>query len=170
MNLTHDYLKNRYVYYGYFDNYPYHMISDAEMCDAFLSEDSECYFYDNYPILAEELTAEYQALVDALYAEIDKLKAAEGEEYRMPDWVYTYMIGSVISVNSDWRDRHDLLTYLGIADLESEFTAEAQRRCYDISADWVRKLSGENIQPATMFGAPHVLKSIRLEEANIYIE
>lgn len=168
MNLTHDYIKTQYVYQGYLPDYPYHMISDSEMCDAFLSEDNQCYFYDNYPLLDESLNDAYSVLVNRLYEEIQLLKDSAGVVYRMPDWVYSYMNGSVISINSDWHDRHDLLTRLGIDQMESEFTAEAQRCCYEISKEWVRKLSEDELQPATIFGAPHVIKSLRVEAAGIY--
>ena len=57
MSLIHDTIKIKFIKAGYLPNYPYHMISDSEMCDAFLhneaasGEDTQLagFFVDMYP-------------------------------------------------------------------------------------------------------------------------
>lgn len=39
MSLVHDLIKIKYVREGYLPNYPYHLISDSEMCDAFINNE-----------------------------------------------------------------------------------------------------------------------------------
>ena len=43
MSLIHDAIKIKYIELGYLPDTPYHLISDAEMCDAFLHRDTEGY-------------------------------------------------------------------------------------------------------------------------------
>ena len=47
MNSLHDTIKIDLIRQGYLPNYPYHMISDIEMCKAFLDVDNHTgAFYD----------------------------------------------------------------------------------------------------------------------------
>ena len=78
MTFIHNNIKIKYVNLGYLPNWPYHLISDEEMFDAFMSnvviDKSECrydetsksyvgsklesgqgFFFDNYPLLDEEV-------------------------------------------------------------------------------------------------------------------
>ena len=187
MSLIKDTIKIKLSRLGYLPDYPYHLISDKEMCDAFI-DTSKCslkyedgaivenevtwsdsrsldrFFDRNYPCLSasEILSTAYQKLVDAICYNILCLKSSNSDNYELPDWVYTYMLGEVISVNADKRDIHDLLVMLGIDNMEDEFMSDAEAACYRVSMAWVSKLVS-NKRPPTLFGEPHVIKSLRLD-------
>lgn len=170
---VHDLIKIKLTNAGYLMNYPYHMISDTEMCDAFLSGNTG-YFYDAYPCLDSSLRTEYTNLVKAIKYHMHCLKTTKDDFYTLPDWVYSYMLGEVISVNSDTKDIHDLLVPLGVDNIDDEFTPEASVACSLTSKQWLKQtrvvdiveFEGEEIdsRPPTMFGEPHVIKSIRLQD------
>lgn len=165
MNLTHDSIKIKYIREGYLPNYPYHMISDEEMCNAFMNVEEETgYFFDNYPLLTESLKHEYDELVKCISSELNKLILSNDASYEMPDWVYSYMLGSVISVNSDKLDIHDMLVLMGIDNIDDEFLPEAQKECLRYSKEWVNRA---NNRPPTIFGEPHVIKSLRLMDSGV---
>lgn len=186
MSLVHDVVKMKLVRSGYLPNYPYHMISDREMCDAFLQvADSDNYhvtgfFADTYPCPDPSLSSEYTRLVNSIIYSIQQLKESNDASYALPDWVYSYMLGEVIHPNSDSLDIHDMLTLMDMDNLYDELTPEIARRCLLISTAWVNKLSrnerydisadgtilGE-LRPPTMFGEPHVLKALRLAQVDI---
>lgn len=157
---------------GYLPNTPYHLISDAEMCDAFIREsDGQLagYFADNYPLANSSLSDAYDKLVAAIFAHIQMLK--DDPTYILPDWVQAYMLGSVISDTSSIDDKHDLLVLLECDNLYDDFTPLAQSRCYEVSQMWVRKYlvhqvsdDGVDLRPPTVFGEPHVIKSLRLSQ------
>lgn len=166
---------------GYLPNYPYHLISDSEMCDAFLAEDGSGYFKDQYPLPSENLQSEYDALVAALRYWLDMCKNSDVDEYEMPDWVYTYMIGGAISSKSDDYDKYDLAVLLNLDDVTQygEFTETIAENCYEISYKWLNKLGSasryvflENgtrfdTRPPTIFGEPHVIKYLRLQQVRV---
>ena len=204
----HNIIKIHLIKEGYLPDYPYHLISDAEMLDAFMSdvvfnyddvypvidektgititwagikvESGKGYFFDNYPVLDEDYSQEYADLTVVIKYFIDEYKSGQIEE--LPPWIYSYMLGEVISVNSDKLDIHDLIAPIGLDNLDDTFTKEAQVQCYRISKHWVAKLPDyakthtmfdvtigeEHItrdvseRPATLFGEAHVIKSIRL--------
>lgn len=179
--IIHDIIKIRLSRQGYLMNYPPHLISDAEMCDAFLpytydesdptsgyeeSMDAEInYFRDNYPVLDDALLEAHKTLVSEIAYHINKLKKTTESEYVLPDWVYSYMIGATVGVNSELKDRHDLFVLLGTDNLYDEFTATCSSACYRESQYWLAKLSSKarEHRPPTMFGEPHVIKSLRIK-------
>ena len=169
--IIHDVIKMNYIRMGYLPDYPYHLISDKEMCDAFLNDGDFSYFADNYPCVDSSLQDEYDELVNNLKWHLEKLKAFQSksastrEYYMLPDWVYSYMLGSTLGVNSDKLEIHDMLVLMGMDNLDDVFTRQVARKCYHISKDWLKKLPSaqkEHRSP-TMFGELHVLKSLRLE-------
>lgn len=165
MNLTKDSIKIKYTREGYLPNYPYHMISDEEMFKAFLDVENQTgFFYDNYPILEESLIPEYKALVAEMQRQINAALKSDDDDVEVSDWIYTYMLGQVISVNSEKADIHDLLVLLNEDNIDDEFLPEAQRACYNISKAWVNKIA---FRPPTMFGEPHVIKYLRLLDSGI---
>lgn len=182
MIYIHNIIKIKYVNEGYLPNYPYHMISDHEMCTAFLNTSSNSFFTDNYPCVSESIKTEYTSLVTAIQYHIDKyLESAHTQsQYEIPDWVYSYMLGTVISVNSDPLDIHDLLVLLGCDNISDTFSDVAATLCYKESNQWLRKrptFNGDSryimyhgkridLRPPTMFGEPHVIKSARLRTSN----
>ena len=195
MRFVHNIIKIHYIKEGYLPNYPYHLISDEEMCQAFLPfdissegewnlcpKDSKLsYFYDNYPLLKDSLSEAYEELLKALLGHIKFLLEDKTETYIMPNWVYSYMLGIPLSVNSDKLDIHDMLVSMGIDNIDDEFTSEASQLCYNYSQRWLRKMSqdrrleGPNnadkseyiLRPLTMFGESHVLKYLRLLDVDM---
>lgn len=181
---VHDIIKIKLSREGYLPNYPPHLISDEEMCDAFLPyvydasdptagydasmKASLNYFRDKYPLVHPALESEYKLLVSEIAYHIDKLKSSNEAEYTLPDWVYSYMIDCVITVSSDQKDKHDLFVMLGVDNLFDEFNYDCARACYDESRYWLLKLpeSARIHRPPTIFGEPHVIKSLRLKAAD----
>ena len=163
-NLIHNIIKIKYVNEGYLPNYPYHLISDAEMCDAFISDDDTGFFFDFYPLPDDSLYDEYIALVDALKYQISKLKSSVEAEFKMPDWVYSYMIGKVISQSSDQQDKHDLFVLMNMDNVEDDFSLNISKYCLKISKTWLAKIPKEKrgMRVPTVFGEPNVIKYLRL--------
>ena len=165
-NLMHNLIKLKFIKEGYLPNYPYHLISDSEMCDAFLSDDTSKpnYFYDNYPCLDSSLSDAYEELVNSLKYHLNCLKSSSEAQYKLPDWVYAYMIGSVVTVDSPELDRHDLFVLMNMDNVDDTFTAQISSKCYDISKQWLSKLpnSKKDHRAPTMFGEPHIIKHLRL--------
>ena len=159
----HDLIKIEYINSGYLPNYPYHMVTDNEMFHAFLDEDG--YFDAMYPCVNEELRDVYDDLViyikDCIHSHIN-----EGTD--IPSWVYGYMLGTVTGPSSGSSKIADIYTLLGEADEMTTytFTPELSMECYEISDAWVKK-SVNNQRPPTIFGEPHVYKSLRLEDVNV---
>ena len=172
--LVHDIIKMKYIRMGYLPNHPYHLISDMEMCDAFLCKDENrfCYFRDHYPLPSPIFQEVYDELVDNLYYHLEELKKFEainsgpGEIYILPDWVYTYMIGSTLGINSDKRDIHDMLVLMNMDNMDDEFTPEIHSACLEISTNWLKKLPRDSLdhRSPTIYGEPHVIKSLRLSD------
>lgn len=165
--LLHNLVKMMYVREGYLPNYPYHLISDKEMFDAFLNDTDECYFAVNYPCLYDSFSSEYQELKLALRYHIDKYLNSnpDNRSYELPpSWVYSYMLGSCITFNSDLKDRHDMLVLMNKDNIDDELTEEACKECLRISKAWVNKLPPDkgDHRPPTFFGELHVIKSLRL--------
>ena len=169
MSLVHDTIKINLSRLGYLPNYPYHMISDAEMCDGFLSNNNTGYFFDYYPLLDINLQAEYDTLVSAIRYYIEELKNLNSDNYTLPEWVYSYMLGSTISVKSDEYDISYLADMLNVKTDFGIFSADMQRLCLDVSTKWLKKLSYVDrlYRPPSIFGEPHVIKSLRLASADI---
>lgn len=229
-------VKIEYVRQGYLPNYPYHLISEEELMDAFLryqikvdkelankviqgdktlweaprsyvslyglssseyvdEDDSQyliisgnkqkmenflqlsglnvdctmspdCYFYNNYPLLYDSLQEAYNTLVEAIcyHIHVYLTSLTDTAVVRLPDWVYSYMIGSVISVNSSQADIHDLLVLLNLDNIDDEFNEKIFTSCKEISEKWISKLppSKNDHRPPTIFGEPHVIKSLRI--------
>ena len=166
--LIHDIIKIRYVMEGYLPDYPYHLISDDEMFDAFFYNDTN-YFDINYPCPNAEFLEKYQNLKIWIDYHINKFRKTQNasklsERYTLPNWVYSYMIGAVIGPKSQVDDRHDLFVLLHLDNIEDEFTDEIYNAIYKVSEMWTFKLNSAErmVRPPTMFGEPHVLKSLNL--------
>lgn len=218
-NYIYEVIKIKYVREGYLPDLPYHLISDNELYDAFLSYNSDSQSYSGYfthiytaPI-DTSLLDKYTTLIEAIYRHLciakgladhtlieygsndeisikDEYLVSSGmvkalnpnreiavdnyEFVGLPDWIYAYMLGNVISNNSD-----DEMDY---ADLLKSFNTESydimQQQCYIVSSGWIQKMpesylvyhQSDNhpviLRPATIFGEPHIIKAIRVEEAS----
>lgn len=203
---VHKVTKIRLSQLGYLPDIPYHLISDAEMIDAFINGDRVYgsgeadsaivvrldnltgYFADMYPCPSSELTEAYNELIAGIVNILDAYKLSIGYPTSLsgdivfltdviPNWIYSYMLGEVVGPNSNTKDIHDCLVMLDLDNLDDEFTSEASEACLVISKQWIQKLPSESItaqssdgttetvtwdRPATMFGEPHVIKSLRL--------
>jgi len=182
--LVHDIIKIKYVNLGYLKkNYPYHLISDEEMFNAFIDlgydfkssmVDPEVKFFDSYypnPFVEQDVTYKDTSLSEE-YARLKAYIISSINEYlkyhdtdtpvALPDWIYTYMLGEVIYNQSDYLDIQDCLTLLGCSNLNNEFTPEACLNCYKTSLNYISTLTS-GIRPPTVFGEPHVIKNLRLE-------
>ena len=191
--LVHDIIKIKYVNLGYIKkNYPYHLISDEEMFNAFINLGTEfksnlinpkVRFFDMYypcPFDGDDyyekknskgeviervsLLGEYNKLKYYIIDQINAYLAGKGtsSEFELPDWIYTYMLGEVIYQNSDYQDIYDMLALLGCSNLDNEFTKEACVACYATSLNYISTLT-TGLRPPTVFGEPHVIKNLRLE-------
>lgn len=178
----HNLVKIKLINEGYLPNFPYHLISDNEMCDAFLLKTVNTngiviksgYFYDAYPCLVSEYSGDnnvYDNLERSIRYHIHCLKNSSDSEYTLPDWVYSYMLGKTVSILSDAQDIHDLIYPLGVDNIDDEFTADASKKCFEESKKWLKSKNEQyvlfehietDLRPPTMFGEPHVIKSIRL--------
>ena len=228
--LVDDNIKISLTEQGYLMNYPYHMISISEMCEAFMNNTTATpgsldsagsgMFFDYYPCLGDrdtsvgqQLRAAYMQLVLSIQYYLLCRIFTDEETYPIPDWVYSYMVGSTISVNSDKRDIHGIIYPLGVDNIDDDFDESAELACLNTSTAWIqRSRASENIQcdpdlrdriqpylekcfifgqslwtiysnnrygpelgdrgclltrPATMFGEPHVVKSIRLSQIQL---
>lgn len=177
--LVHDIIKIKYVKLGYLKkNYPYHLISDEEMFNAFIDlgngftsglVDPDVKFFDTYypnPFAEQHyiykdtsLSEKYSELKQYIINTINNYLA---NEVKIPDWIYTYMLGEVIYNQSDYLDIQDCLTLLHCSNLNNEFTPEACAVCYQTSLNYISTLTS-GVRPPTVFGEPHVIKNLRLE-------
>ena len=164
---SHDVIKIMYVNMGYLPGYPYHLISDKEMFDAFIEPGK--FFDDYYPCPDASMQDKYDTLRQAIKGIIDD-HFANGTT--IPNWVYSYMIAQTVSSTSDQAEI-DYVCDLGGVEKPNgvaEFNLDAAEMCYETSQRWIQKLPARlSHRPPTMFGEPHVIKSLRLDQANIMI-
>lgn len=170
MSLTLDLAKVRYSKFGYIEPIPYYLISTEEVCNAFMSQTTDSgYFFDNYPLLDSTMLNEYNLLVASIRSILsDIIDVASVESVLLngvddpPDWVSAYMLGSVISVNSSYRDISYLNSLFGIS--SDQFDATTQSNCLSESKLWLSKFPDDAHRPPAMFGEPDVIKSLRLRQ------
>lgn len=215
---VHDVIKIRYSNDGYLIDYPYHMISDKEMMQAFYDANGAGFFTDNYPCMSDdiEFIRSYNILVQTILTYITLY--INEEIATIPDWIYSYMLGATISVNSDKLDIYDLSVQLGVGKTDI-FTQACSEACFNESSvtckgyrrhtlninsfsaktvdalkniklvyntDTVPNLYAEGVEvitlydlyrnvtisssyerPPTMFGEPHIIKSLRLRQISL---
>lgn len=164
--IIHDIIKIKYSREGYLPNYPYHLTSDREMIEAFTKEQG--YFDANYPCVADELQEQYSTLKQYIFEHLEKYLSGEISEI-LP-WVYGYMMGEVISINSKPEDITMLYKYFNMnieENLDLAFNEEVAINCYNTSDTYIKKLTGNNRRPPCMFGEPHVVKTLRLNQVTI---
>ena len=180
----HDVIKIKLSREGYLPDYPPHLLSDAEMCYAFLPYnydpddpysgydscmDTELNFFrDKYPLIDPSLEDSYKTLVSEIAYHIYNFNRSVEDDARLPYWVYSYMLESALSVSSDKLDLHDFFVLLGTDNLLDEYDLKCANACYAESKSWLTKLSSTDRlhRPPTMFGEPHVIKSLRLKAAS----
>lgn len=159
--ILHDLIKIKYIKEGYLPNHPYHLISDREMIDAFCNEDG--YFQYNYPCIDESLREQYNTLKSFIYDILSR--KVEDSSTEIPPWVYSYMLGQCISINSSSEDILMMYNFFNMKvedNTSLDFNSEVFNKCYIVSDTWLRKLGSQNYRPPCMFGEPHVIKALRL--------
>lgn len=141
--LSNDIVKIKYSNEGYLPNFPPHLISDEEMCEAFIQCETFEYFRQTYKLVNIDLLEDYYRLIRALRYHIcrfvSKIEGWHVDE--LPEWVYSYMLGEVINNNSDQRDKHYLLTGIGMDNIDDEITSDIQKRCLEVSKHHVDSLT-----------------------------
>ena len=183
MSFIHDVIKIEYIKQGYLPDYPYHLISDEEMFDAFIppGDDYAGYFGYMYPeppatyyASANELLRKYEELLRSIKYHIAQKKAAP--EYVLPDFIYTYMLGAAVGIRSSSYDIHDIITPLGVENADDEYTDVAMEMVYRESKSYLSSVQASStveydghtvdLRPPTIFGEPHVIKSIRQRQSS----
>lgn len=169
--LIEDIAKVKYADEGYMPNFPPHLLSREELCDAFILSDAS-YFNMNYKCLADDLEEPYALLRASIEYHVkgylDKVNPVD-----LPMWVWSYVLGEAVCNASDELDRHSMLTALNCDNTADVIDGEVQRYCYDISKAWCQRLPKQErevvidgqvklLRPPTMFGEPHVLKVLRI--------
>lgn len=187
----HDLIKIHLSREGYLIGYPPHLISDEEMCDAFLpfenvesayeeatADGKISYFIDMYPKVHDycgeedpefDIDAKYKDLVTGIAYHLDQLKKSTDPDFELPNWVYNYMLGEVIGPRSDQPDKHYLFVMLGTDNLDDDFDLACYKACYKESEEWLKKVpqAERDHRPISLFGEMHVIKSLRLKAADI---
>ena len=193
MSFIHDSIKLVYSDMGYLPGYPYYLISDDEMFEAFIKEGG---FFDDYypcpysepypesPITYEDPTKDredperyyhvsmYDEYVKLRQYIVDTIRSYQAKEIdTIPNWIYSYMLGNPIGIQSEDLDLYYLNDLLGFDSKQyPEFTEATATSCFNVSYAWIKKQpTKDRKRPVTMFGEPHVIKSLRLDQANIMI-
>lgn len=152
--LAVDNIKIKYSEEGYLPDYPPHLISNKEMCEAFLPSDATMqkaqesgqdiwsYFQDIYPLANESLANEYNLLVNAIkYHFVRFLTTIDSFYLDLPNWVYSYMLGHVVNQQSSQEDRHYFLSGIGMDNIDDIIDEAVQLKTYQFSQRWYNKLS-----------------------------
>lgn len=183
---------------GYLSEYPYHLISNSELADAFFEtqvtivdnniqvdasfENSRDFFHQNFicdTSWSPEVKYGYQKLHRAIQLIVGNWKYLQSASIShmtldtddvqceltvdaLPDWVYSYILHKVICQRSSDADIHTLLDLLDIDNPLDEFSAEVAEKCYKVSAEWLAKFPQIYHRPPSVFGEPHVIKSLRI--------
>ena len=156
-----------------------------------LDEGFFVYFYPYRPATADEMNnpnhyypvgeayRKYDRLIRSICKYINDYRTGVSAE--IPDWVYSYMLGVVVGPKSDKMDIHDIIAPLGVDNPDDDFDDKASLATYEESLYYlsrtINRSEYEDIgemttdiildRPATMFGEPHVIKSLRLKQVNL---
>ena len=203
MSLIHDIVKIKYVDEGLLPYWPYHLISDEEMFEAFILSD-ECAFDIYYPepsdcceevieahrslrsflktMISEYVINEYYGGVygdsdGCICTCIDRSKVKRNsfgfEIDKVPDWVYTYMLGEVIGPESKEHDRHDLFVAMNIDNVYDEFTDDIYMSILKMSKNQIAKVREsftgtiDSERVPTIYGEPGIIYQLRVEDVSI---
>lgn len=154
------------------------------------NEDQVSFLLDTYPYMPStndeykypasyypntDVLRGYDILVRSIFKHIDDYKC--GNSDKLPNWVYGYMLGIVIGISSTSLDIHDIIEPLGVDTMDDDYSAEASIACYTeskryleqniLKSDMIADDNGAAVRPPTMYGEPHVIKSIRLSQVKL---
>ena len=172
---------------GFINSDSSHMYDEYDIPDILKSLGG--YFADNYisPMLDEydldnlsesdsKMIETMSNLVEYIQGQLQEaitLSSEQGEDLVTQDWIYSYMLGMVVGPLSDVRDKHDLLVLMNLDNIDDIFTPEAAASCYKISSRWIAKTYpnvDDTRRVPTIFGEPHVIKSLRLDDVSMKTE
>lgn len=180
-NYIHDIIKIKYSTLGYLPDYPPHLISDIEMFDAFLpfknvgkahqelDEAELSFFKDFYPCNLNEIKSKYNELINSIAYHINISKTSNNDDLKVPDWIYSYMLGEVVSPSTSTHIQiANLANLMGINNEFDEFDDELYKACYQVSKLWLDRYPKDKLdhRPPTIFAEPHVYKALRLAQAD----
>ena len=137
-----------------------------------MNDEHPMFFKDNYPLIDDEIQTPYKTLVNRIFYEIQEFKKNVNDDRELPAWIYSYMLGICIGPMSDKLDIHDMIFAMGTDNIEDDYNIYCAEKCLEISTNWLKKIivsQDEIKRPPTMFGEPHVLKSIRLDQESLDI-
>ena len=121
--MVHDIIKIKLSREGYLPDYPPHLISDEEMCRAFIgsatSRSTVDWFHDNFAA-PKGFESQFAELERGLYDATQSFIQSTDPDKELPNWVYAYMMGAVIGPNSDVEDRHNALVLMGLDNKDDE--------------------------------------------------
>lgn len=181
MKTLYNTIKIKYSRLGYLPDYPPHLISDEEMFDVFLpfktvqnahneiNEKELCVFKDFYPNILGEMDEKYNELIDNIAYHINIVKTKNRDDLKLPDWIYTYMLGEALSpTTSTYNDLQSVYDLLNIKMESDSYNEYIYKACYNVSEYWLSRypVGALNHRPPTMFIEPHVLKALRLAKAD----
>lgn len=149
MNFADILLRIKYVDEGYLPYWPFHLISDDEMLNAareyiqYIYQCPDDYIKDKYDAVMIRLIT----ILDR-YQDKDYYNKYDPEDYGMkpeeiPDWIYSFLMGKVISNSSNYRDVHDLLVLLELDNYYDMMDDEIYNAVYDISKKYLGKYPEE---------------------------
>lgn len=194
MSFIHDIIKIKYSKLGYLPGYPYHLISDQEMFDAFICLDpeneekvnQEHFFDDNYPnpfdpdnliynkldsngnvVSQISLSGEYTKLKDYIISTISTYLAHQGQE-DASDYIIPDWIYAYMLGEVVYNKSEYLDIYDTLALLGENNTNNkfTNHACALCYSTSLKYISTltSGIRPPTVFGEPHVIKQLRLGE------
>lgn len=163
----HNIIKIMYSEMGFLPDYPYHLISDKEMFDAFLRQDG--FFATYYPCPDSEFDEAYSKLLNFI---MDAVTEFQQQGTPLPDWIYSYMIMRPVTYESPESEIDYICEMANIEkpDVLATFTLQVAETCYEVSKKWLTKIPSASRRPPTMFGETHVTKSLRLTQANVLLD
>ena len=193
MSLIHDIIKIKYSKLGYLPGYPYHLISDEEMFDAFICLDAENedkkkqehFFDDNYPNPFEEqdlmynkynkageivstvsLSGEYTKLRSYIIKTISTYIEHQGKEDASSYTIPDWIYTYMLGeVVYNNSEYLDIYDTLALLGDNSIDNKFTNHSCALCYATSIKYISTltSGIRPPTVFGEPHVIKQLRLE-------
>lgn len=152
---------------------------DVEEVVSIWEKETDNQFFRDYYYLQEckkdaidyKLKYGYRNLVYQLYYHIDAFKKDLSDSPKLPDWVYSYMLGESVGPRSDTIDIHDFITLMDVDNLYDDYNNTCARTCLDFSSEWLEKRIHIDIhRPATPFGEPHVVKYLRLLNSDMVVD
>lgn len=192
MSLIHDIIKIKYSKLGYLPGYPYHLISDEEMFNAFIllnpddeeQKKKEHFFEDNYAnpfaeqdviykkldnqgnVIAEiSLSDEYSHLKDYIIKVINAHLEYAGTEVASLYSIPNWIYTYMLGEVVYQNSSYlDIYDTLALLNCSNTDNKFTNIACAHCYATSLKYISSTSgVRPPTVFGEPHVIKQLRLE-------